>query len=102
MDAGTTVQARPASGSSLIALLYAARALRGFGDGFAIIILPAYMTALGFDAVAVGLVATASLLGTALFTLAIGWIASRTPAYCAAGSSSFRPRINSRRACLLR
>ena len=44
-------------------------ALRGFGDGFAVIILPAYMTALGFDAVAVGLVATASLLGTALLTL---------------------------------
>ena len=34
---------------SLIALLYAARGLRGFGDGFAIIILPAYMTALGYD-----------------------------------------------------
>ena len=32
---------------SLIALLYVARGLRGFGDGFAIIILPAYMTALG-------------------------------------------------------
>ncbi|MGE3419771.1 MAG: MFS transporter [Bradyrhizobium sp.] len=65
------------TGSSLIALLYAARALRGFGDGFAIIILPAYMTALGFDAVAVGIVATASLLGTALLTLVIGWIAPR-------------------------
>src|SRR6478752_1499645 len=61
----------------LIALLYAARGLRGFGDGFAIIILPAYMTALGYDAVAVGLVATASLLGTALLTLVTGWIAPR-------------------------
>src|SRR5262245_66008153 len=69
--------AKAASGGSLIALLYAARALRGFGDGFAIIILPAYMTALGFDAVAVGIVATASLLGTALLTLVIGWIAPR-------------------------
>src|SRR5260221_6719109 len=62
---------------SLIPLLYAARGLRGFGDGFAIIILPAYMTALGYDAVAVGLVATASLLGTALLTLSVGWIAPR-------------------------
>jgi MFS family permease len=61
----------------LIALLYAARGLRGFGDGFAIIILPAYMTALGYDAVAVGLVATASLLGTAFLTLLVGWIAPR-------------------------
>src|SRR2546430_6969009 len=66
-----------AGGAAPIPLLYAARALRGFGDGFAIIILPAYMTALGLDAVAVGLVATASLLGTAVLTLAIGWIAPR-------------------------
>jgi hypothetical protein len=29
---------------SNIALLYAARAARGFGDGFAAIILPAYLT----------------------------------------------------------
>ena len=57
--------------------LYSARALRGFGDGFAIIILPAYMTALGHAAAAVGIVATASLLGTALFTLAVGLIAPR-------------------------
>jgi MFS family permease len=63
--------------TSLIPLLYAARGVRGFGDGFAIIILPAYMTALGYDAVAVGLVATASLLGTALLTLIVGWIAPR-------------------------
>jgi len=60
-----------------IALLYAARALRGFGDGFAIIILPAYMTALGYDPIAVGIVATSSLLGTALLTLAVGMIAPR-------------------------
>jgi MFS family permease len=63
--------------SSLISSLYVARGLRGFGDGFAIIILPAYMTALGYDAVAVGVVATASLLGTALLTLVVGWIAPR-------------------------
>src|SRR5437879_8884240 len=63
------------SRTSLIPLLYVARGLRGFGDGFAIIILPAYMTALGYDAVAVGIVATASLLGTALLTLIVGWIA---------------------------
>jgi MFS family permease len=61
--------------TSLIFLLYVARGLRGFGDGFAIIVLPAYMTALGYDAVAVGLAATASLLGTALLTLMVGWIA---------------------------
>ena len=63
--------------AALIPLLYLARGLRGFGDGFAIIVLPAYMTALGYDAAAVGLVATASLLGTALLTLGVGWIAPR-------------------------
>ncbi len=68
---------RAATSGSSIGLLYAARAIRGFGDGFAIIILPAYMTALGYDAIAVGLVATASLLGTALLTLIVGWIAPR-------------------------
>src|SRR5438132_6503935 len=77
MDDKLASEPHTAAGSSLIALLYAARALRGFGDGFAIIILPAYMTTLGFDAVAVGIVATASLLGTALFTFVIGWIAPR-------------------------
>ena len=51
---------RPSARTPLIALLYAARGLRGFGDGFAIIILPAYMTALGYDAVATRPTATAS------------------------------------------
>jgi MFS family permease len=60
-----------------VALLYAARGLRGFGDGFAIIILPAYLTAIGYDPIQVGIVATASLLGTALLTLAIGVVAQR-------------------------
>jgi len=59
------------------ALLFLARGLRGFGDGFAIIVLPAYLSALGYDAIAVGIVATASLLGTALLTLAVGVIAPR-------------------------
>src|SRR5438552_1715190 len=74
---GIPTQSKASTGSSLIALLYVARGLRGFGDGFAIIILPAYMTALGYDAVAVGIVATASLLGTALLTLIVGLIAPR-------------------------
>lgn len=78
-SSGTDIatEPKPSTGSALIPLLYLARGLRGFGDGFAIIILPAYMTALGFDAIAVGIVATASLLGTALLTLIVGWIAPR-------------------------
>jgi MFS family permease len=76
MTSAVTEQAALAA-TPRIALLYAARALRGFGDGFAIIILPAYMTALGYDPIAVGVVATSSLLGTALLTLVVGMIAPR-------------------------
>jgi MFS family permease len=56
-------------------LLYAARAARGFGDGFAIIILPAYLSELGFGPFQIGIVASAALLGTAAVTLAIGFLA---------------------------
>ncbi|HVT55950.1 MAG TPA: MFS transporter, partial [Xanthobacteraceae bacterium] len=60
-----------------IFLLYAARAARGFGDGFAVIILPAYLSAIGFRPVEIGFVATAALLGTALLTLSVGFLAPR-------------------------
>ena len=39
--------------------------------------LPAYLSAIGFDAAEVGLVAAAALLGTAVFTLAVGFVAPR-------------------------
>jgi len=67
----------PRSTQSDILLLYAARGVRGFGDGFAIIILPAYLSAIGFSPAEIGLVASASLFGTALLTLAIGFVAPR-------------------------
>ena len=57
--------------------LYAARAARGFGDGFAAIILPAYLIEIGFDPFQIGLVAAAALLGSAALTLAIGLLAPR-------------------------
>jgi MFS family permease len=62
---------------SNLVLLYAARGVRGFGDGFAIIILPAYLSAIGFNPVEIGLAAAAALLGTAVLTLAVGFIAPR-------------------------
>lgn len=62
---------------SNLLLLYAARGVRGFGDGFAIIILPAYLTAIGLTPVQIGIVAAAALLGTALLTLAVGFLAPR-------------------------
>src|SRR6195952_2964031 len=60
-----------------ILCLYSARALRGFGDGFAILILPVYLTAIGFSPLQIGIVASASLLGTAALTLIVGFIAPR-------------------------
>src|SRR5215468_29648 len=57
--------------------LYAARAARGFGDGFAAIILPAYLLEIGFNPFQIGLVATAALLGSAVTTLAVGVLAPR-------------------------
>src|SRR5882757_7814484 len=58
-------------------LLYAARCVRGFGDGFAVVILPAYLTAIGFGPVEIGFIATASLFGTAVLTLLVGLISPR-------------------------
>jgi len=58
-------------------LLYAARGLRGFGDGFAVILIPAYLSAIGYDAIYIGIVAAASLLGSAVLTLAVGLLAPR-------------------------
>jgi MFS family permease len=60
-----------------IFLILLARGIRGFGDGFAIIILPVYLSTVGFTTAQIGIVATASLLGTAALTLAVGIIAPR-------------------------
>jgi MFS family permease len=57
--------------------LYLARALRDFGDGFVAVLLPVYLSALGFGAAEIGIIATAALLGSALMTIAIGALGSR-------------------------
>ncbi len=62
---------------SSVFYLYAARAARGFGDGFAALILPAYLIEIGFNPFQIGIVATAALLGSAVMTLAIGLFAPR-------------------------
>jgi MFS family permease len=67
----------PMKTSPDIVCLYGARALRGFGDGFAIIILPVYLSAIGLSLQQIGIVASASLLGTAALTLIVGFIAPR-------------------------
>jgi MFS family permease len=60
-----------------IRLLYAARGLRGFGDGFAVIILPAYLSAIGYTPLQIGIVATAALAGSSVLTLGVGFFAPR-------------------------
>jgi MFS family permease len=57
--------------------LLAARALRDFGDGFVAVLLPVYLLALGFSPLQVGIIATASLLGSALLTIAVGFLGPR-------------------------
>ncbi len=48
------------------------RSLRGFADGFIAVVLPAYLLALGHGLLEVGIISTATLLGSALSTLAVG------------------------------
>jgi len=62
---------------SEVFLLYAARGVRGFGDGFAVIILPAYLSAIGLSPAEIGMVATTALLGSSLLTLTAGFMAPR-------------------------
>ena len=57
--------------------IYIGQGLRAFGDGFAVILLPVYLSAIGLSAVEIGVVASASLLGTAALTLAVGFLAPR-------------------------
>ena len=56
----------PPSATREARLLLAARGLRAACDGFVSIILPAYLLLLGFDALQVGVLATATLLASAL------------------------------------
>lgn len=54
--------------------LFAARAVRDFGDGFMAVLLPVYLTANGLSPVEVGIVATVALFGSALLTLGAGFL----------------------------
>ena len=58
-------------------LLLTSRALRAFGDGFMSLLLPYYLTLLGFSALEVGIIVTATLLGSGVMTLSVGMVAHR-------------------------
>lgn len=62
-----------------VARLVATRALRGFGDGATSILLVAHLDRLGFSTVEISAIVTATLLGSAAVTLAVGLVADRLP-----------------------
>jgi MFS family permease len=61
--------------------LLAARALRGFADGYVAVLLPAYLLALGLDQLDVGYLSTVTLAGSAFATLAVGALGHRWPTH---------------------
>ncbi len=62
----------PVGASPSVLPLLQGRALRAFADGYVAVLLPAYLMALGLATWKVGLLATATLLGSAIATLAVG------------------------------
>ena len=65
-------------------LLLETRGLRGLGDGLVSIVLAAYLSAVGLSDVRIGIVVTATLLGSAALTLAVGLRAHAYPRRAAA------------------
>jgi MFS family permease len=56
-------------------LIFLGRGFRAFGDGFVSLLLPVYLTVLGFNPFEVGVLMAATLLGSALLTLGVGFVA---------------------------
>ncbi len=67
----------PASATADARRVLLVRAMRAFGDGYVAILLPLHLADRGFGAPAVGTIVTATLLGSALLTLAFGATAHR-------------------------
>ena len=59
------------------ALILTARGIRAFTDGYVALLLPYYLTLLDYSAFQVGVIATATLLGSGLLTLLAGLFAWR-------------------------
>ncbi|MEY3690924.1 MAG: hypothetical protein RJB57_579, partial [Actinomycetota bacterium] len=67
----------PESAGADARVIVLARSTRAFVDGIAFVVLPAYLIHLGFSGVQIGTVVAASLLGSAVLTLAAGSVAHR-------------------------
>ena len=73
----TTTWLLPPGTSPDAALILTARGIRAFTDGYVALLLPYYLTLLGYSALQVGIIATATLLGSGLLTLLVGVFAYR-------------------------
>jgi MFS family permease len=71
------VRILPASATPDATRLVATRALRGLADGAVSVVLASYLARLGFSPLEVGGLVTATLLGSAALTLALGLLAHR-------------------------
>lgn len=69
----------PAGVDSAVLPLLIGKALRAFVDGYVAVLLPAYLLALGYSTLDVGILSTATLFGSALATLAVGAWGYRFP-----------------------
>lgn len=72
LDFPTTDKPLPGGADSSVGTILLGRGLRAFVDGYVAVLLPAYLLALGYGTWQVGLLSTATLLGSALATLSLG------------------------------
>lgn len=77
MARSVVTSSSPSTSSTHVRRLLAARGLRALADGCVSVILPVHLTTLGFSPFEVGVIATATLLGSGLLTLAVGLHAYR-------------------------
>ena len=76
MDTAIAASHRDAGAASVRRVLVA-KGLRSFADGFVSLLLPVYLLALGYSPLDIGIIATATLVGSGIATLAIGFVAHR-------------------------
>jgi MFS family permease len=67
----------PTSAAADARRLLATRALRGFADGAVSLLLPSYLSALGFSSFRIGAIVFGTLFGSAALTLWIGLLNNR-------------------------
>ena len=72
-----TIPILPAGTAPDAKRLLATRGIRAFGDGLASLLLPVYLSLLGYNAIEIGALATAALLGSAAIVWLSGVIAHR-------------------------